>query len=386
MKRMMKPLTYLSFLLVSVLFTASIEAHAQGRDPNLIRTVVIDAGHGGKDPGAIGKGPYKTTEKDIALAVSLLTGKYIKEAFPDVEVVYTRKDDRFVELMERSQIANRAKADLFISIHCNSNASASPTGSETYVMGLHKTEANMKVAMKENASILLEEGHQLKYDGFDPKDPESMIALSIRQNVHLDHSLLFSSLVQTQFRERIGRGDRGVKQAGFLVISYTTMPAVLIELGFLSNPVEEEFLQSSKGQDYLASAIYRAFKEYKVMREVGAMAPAPAAPPAPEVVEKPATPAATPATSSTVQFKVQVVTSSKRIDTKSKDLKGLDKVEEHKGAGMFRYTVGSEPTLDAARKVQDRCRELGFEGAFIVAFKGSERIDLQEAIKLAQGL
>lgn len=388
MQRMIKPLTYLSFLLASVLFTASFDAHAQGRDPNLIRTVVIDAGHGGKDPGAIGKGPYKTTEKDIALAVSLLTGKYIKEAFPDVEVVYTRKDDRFVELMERSQIANRAKADLFISIHCNSNASSSPTGSETYVMGLHKTEANMKVAMKENASILLEEGHQLKYDGFDPKDPESMIALSIRQNVHLDHSLLFSSLVQTQFRERIGRGDRGVKQAGFLVISYTTMPAVLIELGFLSNPVEEEFLQSTKGQDYLASAIYRAFKEYKVMREVGATAPAtpPVAPPAPEVVEKPATPTESPAPSSKVQFKVQVVTSSKRIDTKAKDFKGLDKVEEHKGAGMFRYTVGSEPSLDAARKVQDRCRELGFDGAFIVAFKGSERIDLQEAIKLAQGL
>ncbi len=386
MQRMMKPLTYLSFLLVCVLFSASPEALAQGRDPNLIRTVVIDAGHGGKDPGAIGKGPYKTTEKDIALAVSLLTGKYINEAFPDVEVVYTRKDDRFVELMERSQIANRAKADIFISIHCNSNASASPMGSETYVMGLHKTEANMKVAMKENASILLEEGHQLKYDGFDPKDPESMIALSIRQNVHLDHSLLFSSLVQKQFRERIGRGDRGVKQAGFLVISYTTMPAVLIELGFLSNPVEEEFLQSAKGQDYLASAIYRAFKEYKVLREAGATAPIapPVAVPAPEV-DKTAPTAEVPAPVAKVQFKVQVITSSKRIDTKAKDFKGLDKVEEHKGAGMFRYTVGSEATLDAARKVQDRCRELGFEGAFIVAFKGSERIDLQEAIKLAQG-
>ncbi|MEX1131971.1 MAG: N-acetylmuramoyl-L-alanine amidase, partial [Flavobacteriales bacterium] len=368
------------FVLANAL--CGVESHAQGRDPNLIRTVVIDAGHGGKDPGAIGTGRYKAAEKDIALSVSLLAGKYIKEAFPEVNVVYTRSDDRFVELMERSQIANRAKADLFISIHCNSNANSGPQGSETFVMGLHKTEANMKVAMKENASILLEEGHELKYDGFDPKDPESIIALSIRQNVHLDHSLLFSSLVQKQFRERVGRPDRGVKQAGFLVISYTTMPAVLVELGFLSNPAEEDFLQSAKGQDYMSSAIYRAFKDYKTMREGGASAPAVVQ--APAVVETVPEPSPV-ITAEGVRFKVQVTTSSKRIDTKSPDLKGLDGVEEHKGAGLFRYTVGNEATLDAARSVQQRCRDLGFDGAFIVAFKGSERIDLQEAVKLAQG-
>ena len=378
MQRMRRTLAYMPVLYVMALLCNDMTASGQGRDPNRIRTVVIDPGHGGKDPGALGSGRYKAAEKDIALNVSLLAGKYIKEAFPDVNVVYTRNDDRFVELMERSMIANRAKADLFISIHCNSNASKDPNGAETFVMGLHKTEANMKVAQKENAAILLEEGHELRYDGYDPKDPESIIALSLRQNVHLDHSLLYSALVQKQFKERVGRPDRGVKQAGFLVISYTTMPAVLIELGFLSNPKEEDFLQSGQGQDHMASAIYRAFKEYKAAREgldvapPSAQVPAPA-PPSPVI------------TAQGVRFKVLVATTSKRLDPQGREFTGLEGVEEHKGAGLFRYTVGDEPSLEQARTVQQRCRDLGFDGAFIVAYKGGERIDLQEAVKLAQG-
>ena len=357
-------------------------AQSPSIDPNKIRTVVIDAGHGGKDPGAIGSGRYKATESDIALSVSLLAGKYIKEAFPDVNVIYTRSDDRFIELMERSQIANRNKADLFISIHCNSNEKKEPVGAETYVMGLHKTEANMKVAMKENAAILLEENHELKYDGYDPKDPESMIALSLRQNVHLDHSLLFSSLVQKQFRERVGRPDRGVRQAGFLVISYTTMPSVLVELGFLSNPAEEDFLQSEKGQDYMASALYRAFKEYKAMREgvETVLAPAPVV----EAGKDTAKADAPVVVASGVRFKVQITTSAKQIKIDPKNFNGLDGVQEHTGAGMFKYTLGDEGTLDGARKVQELCREKGFSGAFIVAFRDGARIDLQEAVKLAQ--
>lgn len=380
MDGMMRRTTYRLFAALAITLLVP-HAFGQGRDPHRIRTVVIDAGHGGKDPGAVGTGRYRATEKDIALNVSLLAGKYIKEAFPDVNVVYTRSDDRFVELMERSMIANRAKADLFISIHCNSNANSAPNGTETYVMGLHKTEANMRVAQKENAAILLEEGHELRYDGYDPKDPESMIALSLRQNVHLDHSLLFSALVQKQFRDRVGRPDRGVKQAGFLVISYTTMPAVLIELGFLSNPAEEDFLQSAKGQDYLASAIYRAFKDYKATREGKDVAPTEA-----PAVQSPGTvPAPVVVTEADVRFKVQVATSSKRLDPKGRELQGLEGVEEHKGAGTFRYTVGNETTLEAARQLQSMCREKGFDGAFIVAYKGTERIDLQEAVKLARG-
>ncbi len=356
----------------------------QGRDPHRIRTIVLDAGHGGKDPGNLGTGRYKTTEKHVSLNVTKLVGKYLNEAFPDVQVVYTRDDDRFIELMERTQIANRAKADIFLSIHCNANDSKDPHGCETYVMGLHKTDANMKVAMKENAAILLEDGHELKYGGYDPKRPESQIELSLRQNVHLDQSLLLSSLIQKQFKERVGRPDRGVKQAGFLVISYTTMPAVLIELGFLTNPTEEDFLQEEQGQDFMASAIYRAIKEYKsIVEGLPTETAQEAKPDCTRVAVK--EPEPKPRTESGVRFKVQIATSSKRIEPKAKNFNGLEGVEEHKGQGLFKYTVGDEISLDAARAVQRRCKERGFDGAFIVAFRDGQRIDLQEAVNLAQG-
>jgi N-acetylmuramoyl-L-alanine amidase len=364
------------FLLLGLAFSQAV-AQTPGRDANHVGTVVIDAGHGGKDPGNLGTKRFKTTEKDIALSVSLLLGKYIQENLPDVKVVYTRQDDRFIELMERSHIANRNKADVFISVHCNANNSADPHGCETYVMGLHKTEANMRVAMKENESILLEDDHALKYDGYDPKDPESMIALSLRQNAYLDHGLLLSALVQKQFKDRVGRSDRGVKQAGFLVISYTTMPAVLIELGFLTNPKEEDFLQSNQGQEYMASAIYRAFKEYKeLMEHKDVRFEAPKAP-----VDSPATAATKP--DGSVVFKVQVITSSKNIPLGSPKFKGLQ-VEEMKAAGLWKYSVGNETSLDAARKVQAQCRAKGFDGAFITAWRNGERLDLQQAVNLVR--
>lgn len=359
-----------------------------GVDPNRIDVVCLDAGHGGHDPGNIGTGRYKSTEKHVALLVTKLVGKYINEAFPDVKVVYTREDDRFIELKERCEIANRAKADVFISIHCNSVDNPDPHGTETYVMGLHKTEANMRVAMKENASILLEEGHELKYDGYDPKDPDSQIMLHLRQNTHMDHSLDLSALVQQQFKERVGRPDRGVKQAGFLVISYTTMPAILIELGFLTNKSEEDFLQSAEGQDYLASAIYRAFKEYKARME-GTDVVVPGTTEKPDstlVAVKDSVPIADPPKGSGVRFKVQIATVSKHIDPTPKNFKGLEGVEEMRGAGLFKYVVGDEPTLEKARDVQARCKEKGYDGAFIVAFKDGTRIGLEEAVTLTRSL
>lgn len=364
------------------LCTADAMAQKSATSANRVTTVVLDAGHGGKDAGALGTKRYKTTEKHVALAVTLLVGKYIKENLPDVKVIYTREDDSFVELMERSNIANRNKADVFISIHCNSNAKPEPYGSETYVMGLHKTEANMRVAMKENESILFEADHELKYDGYDPKDPESMIALSLRQNAYLDHGLLLSSLVQDQFRERVGRTDRGVKQAGFLVISYTTMPAILIELGFLSNPKEEDFLQSAQGQEYLASAIYRAFKDYKNRLEHKDV----------ELVQeaKVDTPKAGGPTGDKgkaaeggVRFKVQIATSSKRIPMDSPKFKGLE-VEETKVGDLWKYSVGNAPDLAGAREAQKACKEKGFDGAFITAWQNGERIDLQQAVNLVR--
>ena len=354
---------------------------------NRVGTVVLDAGHGGKDPGNLGTKRYKTTEKDVSLAITLLVGKYIKENLPDVKVMYTREDDRFIELMERNNIANRNKADVFISIHCNANAKTDPHGCETYVMGLHKTEANMRVAMKENESILFEDDHELKYDGYDPKDPESMIALSLRQNAYLDHSLLLSSLIQEQFRDRVGRTDRGVKQAGFLVISYTTMPAVLVELGFLTNAKEEDFLQSAQGQDYMASAIYRAFKDYKsriehkdVSFEVEAKAES-------TFVDtarmKPGKDATATLKETGIRFKVQIVTSSKRIPLDSPKFHGLQ-VEEMRAGDLWKYSAGSAPDLAGAREVQQVCKTKGFDGAFITAWKDGERIDLQQAVNLVR--
>lgn len=361
--------------------TATAMPQNSGKEANRVGVIVLDAGHGGKDPGNMGTKRYKTTEKDVALAITLLVGKYINENLPDVKVIYTREDDRFIELMERDNIANKAKADVFLSIHCNANKSTDPHGCETYVMGLHKTEANMRVAMKENESILMEADHALKYDGYDPKDPESMIALSLRQNAYLDHSLLLSSLIQAQFKDRVGRVDRGVKQAGFLVISYTTMPAALIELGFLTNAEEEDFLQSTKGQEYMASAIYRAFKEYKDriehkdvnFSELEASAKTPAKDSTAEKNNA--------GKASEVRFKVQIVTSSRRIPTDSPKFKGLD-VEEVQAGDLWKYSVGAEPDLDGARKVQDLCKSKGFEGSFITAWQGGKRIDLQQAVNL----
>jgi N-acetylmuramoyl-L-alanine amidase len=364
-------------------FSTQAMPQRSANDANKVTTVVLDAGHGGKDPGNLGTRRYKTTEKDVALAVTLLVGKYITENLPDVNVVYTRKDDRFIELMERDNIANRAKADVFISIHCNSNNSADPRGCETYVMGLHKTEANMRVAMKENQSILLEDDHELKYDGYDPNDPESMIALSLRQNAYLDHSLLLSSMVQDQFKDRVGRVDRGVKQAGFLVISYTTMPAVLIELGFLTNSEEEDYLQGTQGQEYMASAIYRAFKEYKARIENKDVAFGAEEARADSTAVDTADAGTLASKGGEVRFKVQIITSSKKIPEGSSKFKGLD-VEETKAEGLWKYSVGSEPDLDGARKVQQRCKDKGFDGCFITAYQDGHRIDLRQAVNLTR--
>ena len=227
-----------------------------------IKTVVIDAGHGGRDPGASSK---YSKEKDIALAVALKTGGYIENNFPGVKVIYTRSTDKFIPLHKRGEIANKSNADLFISIHCNANNSSKIYGTETYVLGVEedRTNRNMQVAMKENAAILLEEDAAAKYDNFDPNSPESLISLTLFQGDKLDKSLVVAEKIQRQFSERVGRKDRSVQQAGFLVLWKTSMPSVLVELGYLSNPTEEKFLRSKDGQVFMASAIYRAFKEYK---------------------------------------------------------------------------------------------------------------------------
>ncbi|MBS1764180.1 MAG: N-acetylmuramoyl-L-alanine amidase [Bacteroidetes bacterium] len=233
------------------------------KEPYRVKTVVIDPGHGGHDSGCLGS---SSKEKQIALEVALKLGDLISKKYPDVNVIYTRKTDEFIELHERAAIANRNHADLFICIHCNSGAPAA-FGAETYVMGLHKTEDNLNVAKRENSSVLYEKDYKQKYDGFDPNSPEANIIFTLYQNAYLTQSLKFASAVQRQFEEYAGRYNRGVKQAGFLVLYRTAMPSVLIETGFLTNKTDEKYLLSEKGQQAVAGSIFRAFMAYKIDME-----------------------------------------------------------------------------------------------------------------------
>lgn len=247
-----------AFALASITMPASVWSQPLPAENEWV--VVIDAGHGGKDPGAVGA---ISKEKNINLAVALKAGKYISDNLRDVKVVYTRTDDTFPGLAERAEVANRNKADIFISIHSNAISDKRFTGTETYVLGQTMDEANLQVAMKENSVITFEQDYKTKYEGFDPNSAESYIIFSLMQNIYLKQSTEFATMIQNQFRDRVGRKDRGVRQAGFVVLWRTTMPSVLIELGFISNPEEEKYLNSAQGQDYLASAIYRAFRDYK---------------------------------------------------------------------------------------------------------------------------
>lgn len=224
-----------------------------------VKTIVIDAGHGGKDPGCSGK---STIEASLTLSVALELGRIITENIPDVKVIYTRKTNKFVELHDRAELANKNGADLFISIHCNSGPKH-VSGTETYTMGLNTSEGNLEVAKRENEVILHEENYKKNYDGFDPNSAQAHILFSLFQNAYIENSLRFADKVENQFKNRVGRPSRGVKQAGLVVLWKTAMPSVLVEIGFLSNESEERYLKQKANQVYIASGIYRAFKEYK---------------------------------------------------------------------------------------------------------------------------
>jgi N-acetylmuramoyl-L-alanine amidase len=249
----------LSTIIILLVFsTANIQASPSNQYK--IKTVVIDAGHGGHDAGCLG---IRSKEKEVTLAIALKLGKYLEDNYPNIKVIYTRKTDEFIDLIERANIANRAKADLFISLHCNASANKSAYGSETYAMGLHVSEANLNVAKRENSVILLEDNYEKNYDGFDPKSTEAYIIFSLYQNVNIDKSLFLASKIQDQFTNKLKRYNRGIKQAGFIVLYKTNMPSVLIESGFLTNKEEEVFLSSEEGQENIARSIYLAFKAYK---------------------------------------------------------------------------------------------------------------------------
>lgn len=351
-----------------------------------IKTVVIDAGHGGKDVGCLGS---VGKEKDVALSISLKLGSYLEQNFPHLKVVFTRKTDVFIELFERAKIANRNKADLFICIHANAGGSAA-FGTETYVMGNAKSETNLKAAQRENASILLEENYETKYDNFDPNSAESYIALTLMQSAFQEQSIEFADKVQRQFRERVGRKDRGVKQAPFLVLHQTTMPSVLIETGFLTNASEEKFLTSDVGQDYLASAIYRAFKEYnadieqraKILYESEVKAQTRNS--EREVSKKDDQKKAqiTTVSNDDVIFMVQLATSSKLLETKPENFKRLEGVSYYEAGGLYRYTYGAESSWENASTLQKEVVEKGYHDAFIIAFHKGKRISVNNALEL----
>jgi len=225
-----------------------------------MKKIVLDAGHGGRDPGNLGS---RSREKDINLAVTLLVGKYLEENLPDVEVIYTRRDDSFPSLKERPVIANKNKADLFVSIHSNSAANKSAYGTETFIMGMKHFESNFDIINRENSVMMLEDGYEEKYEGFDPSSPESYIMFNLMSQAFFENSLSLADQVEKQFKDRVGRKSRGVKQGPFYVLWTPSMPSVLIELGFLSNSNEERFLMSKQGQEYMASAIFRSIRDYK---------------------------------------------------------------------------------------------------------------------------
>lgn len=336
--------------------------------------IVIDAGHGGKDPGAPGS---FSMEKNINLAIALKTGEYLEENLKNVKVVYTRNNDSFVDLKERPKIANRHNADLFISIHSNSAKSKNVTGAETYIMGLAQDEANMAVAMKENEVMLLEDDYSTKYQGFDPKSPESYIIFTLTQNLFQKQSIDLASKVQAEFSERVNRNDRGVKQAGFWVLFNTTMPAVLIETGFITSPVEEKYLNSAEGQDYLASAIYRACKEY--MDGIDSKSGISAGRQNDNTV-KAGTGYASPDSSNELVYMIQVTASGTKTEIKPENFKGLKDISEIYTEPRYRYATGRYADYSEAVKYRKQVESI-YPGAFVIAVKGNKILPLHQALE-----
>ena len=346
------------FMLCSISFS-SIGQNSEYK----INTIVIDAGHGGKDPGAIGKHCY---EKNIALSIALKTGQYIKEKFPHIKIIYTRKTDVFIPLKERPEIANKAKADLFISIHANSLEKNTIThGTETFILGLHKSKDNLAVAMKENSVMLYEDDYSNKYEGFNPNDPASYIIFNLMHSLHIDNSTSLAQHTEKQFKSRVGRHSRGVKSAELWVLRKASMPSVLIEVGFISNPNEEKFLKSKKGQDYMASAIFRAFRSYKEEIERHSSRTFELAEKSNEVENE-------------VYYCIQIKSSSKKIPLNSKVFSKLNNVSETQVNGIYKYSVEQSSDLKIVINKKKEIKKL-IPDCFIVAYHKGKPISIKQA-------
>ena len=347
--------------------------------------LVIDAGHGGNDPGAVGK---ISKEKDINLKVALKVGKLVEDNCKDVKVIYTRKRDVFVTLNRRAQIANEAKADLFISIHTNAVAkNKTVKGKSTWTLGLAKSDDNLEVAKRENAVILYEDDYQTHYEGFNPNSAESYIIFEFMQDQYMSQSVRLASLVQNEFKQTGRRIDRGVHQAGFLVLKATAMPSILVELGFISTPEEERYLNTENGVNTLSKSIYQAFLTYKNEQSVAlANEETPTTKPAKKPESKQQTTTAPKKekakaanNNNETVFKLQLFSTSKPLDKNDKRLKGLKNVSYYQEGGLYKYTCGDSANYDEVVRTKQQLASQ-YKGSFIVAFKNGKKIDVKEAV------
>lgn len=342
-------------------------------------TVVIDPGHGGNDPGALGR---ISKEKDINLAVALELGKLIAKEHKDVKVVYTRKTDVFIPLRKRADIANENHADLFISIHANSAQSRTAYGTETYVLGLTNSKSNLDVAMRENSVILLESDYKTQYKGFDPSSVDSYIMFEFMQDKFIDRSIEFASFIQNEFTNSVKRHNRGVRQAGFWVLHATAAPSVLIELGFISNGEEEKFLASKSGQGKLAKSVFDAFCKYKHNHDKRSGKPT-------ELSKTDAAATNVTNASSNVAvssdslpvFKIQFMVSKTKLDSNNNAFKGLDDIDFYFENDYYKYTTGRSSDYNTMVEVRNKVQEK-HKDAFIVVFFGEKKIAISEALNI----
>jgi len=337
--------------------------------------IVIDPGHGGYDPGALGS---FSQEKNITLAIALKTGSYIEKNLKNVEVIYTRKTDIAVELKDRPILANKNNADLFISIHANSASAKNVSGTETFVMGLAKDQQNLEVAMKENEVIFLEKDYSTSYEGFDPKSPESYIMFSLMQNIFLTQSTSLASRIQNEFTRKNNRYNRGVKQAGFWVLYNTTMPSVLTETGFITNLEEEKYLNSPEGQDKIAASLFRACSDYlEDIDSKSSRFPVKEDLPEPKFDNNLKNNADT----DNIVFMIQIATSPGRIEKKPENFNGLKNVIELNSDNQSKYATGSFSDYKSAVAFRKEIEDT-FPDAFVIAVKGNKILPLQQALEL----
>jgi N-acetylmuramoyl-L-alanine amidase len=352
-----KNLFFLIFL-ISIFFLSSTFIYAQKS-----YTIVLDAGHGGKDPGNLGNG-YK--EKNIALKIALMIGNELKKE-KDIKVIYTRSKDVFIDLWKRGDIANTAKADLFVSLHCDSHTS-NAFGAGTFVLGLRGNKKNLEIAKRENAVILrFEDNYKEKYKGFDPNSAESVIGLSLLQEENLDNSLEIASLIQLNFSKSLKRLDRKVKQDNFQVLRETIMPSVLVELGFLTNKNEGRYLNSKKGQQQMSKAVSDAIKNYVNHLKVNTVV---------EALDTDEN------LKNTIEFKIQIASGKNKISTKSYNFKGLKNVQVFKVGSYYKYYYGITSDYQELLKALKKAKQKGYSSAFMVAFKNGKKISVTEAKKI----